>query len=249
MSKKYIADTLKRLREAVGLTTTQVGDIIGKSGKTVSAWENGRGQPDAEILIQLCNIYKVNNLLAEFDETDMLKNESAVSDAEISMIKKYRSLDSYGKNVVDMVLTAEYERVREQGQEKPDIVKAVSLRINDNRVSAGFGSILDDYEYWDTVLVPLTPESRKADFILCVCGDSMEPMFSDGDFVLVRRQETVNPGEIGIFCVGDRGYIKKLGKNVLISLNKKYPEIRLDDTSRCFGKVLGKTTIMNDVSL
>lgn len=247
MSKKYIADTLKRLREAVGLTTTQVGDIIGKSGKTVSAWENGRGQPDAEILIQLCDIYKVNNLLAEFDESDNLKKESTISDTEISMINKYRSLDSYGKNVVDMVLAAECERVQnqEQERERTNIVKTVSLRINDNSVSAGFGNILDDYENWDTVLVPLTPESRKADFILRVSGDSMEPMFSDGDCVLVHRQECVEQGEIGIFCVNDNGYIKKFGKNVLISLNKKYPEIPLDNDSRCFGKVLGKAEIFD----
>ena len=175
MSKKYIADTLKRLREAVGLTTVQVGELIGKSGKTVSAWENGRGHPDAEILIQLCDIYKVNNLLAEFDESDNLKKESTISDTEISMINKYRSLDTYGKNVVDMVLTAEYDRV------------------------------------------------------------------------LVKMQERVETGEIGIFCVNDNGYIKKFGGNVLISLNKKYPEIPLNNESRCFGKVLGVTNIVSDI--
>ena len=53
MSRDYIASTLKRLRETTGLTADQVGAMIGKSGKTVNAWENGRGQPDAEILIKL----------------------------------------------------------------------------------------------------------------------------------------------------------------------------------------------------
>lgn len=241
MSKHYIADTLKRLREAVGLTTVQVGEMIGKSGKTVSAWENGRGQPDAEILIELCNIYKVNNLLAEFDETNNLKRKSALSDTEIGMISKYRRLDVYGKNVVDMVLVAEYDRVLEQN--KRGIVKTIPVKINDFSASAGLGNILDDYEQWDTVFIPLTPDSQKADFILRVCGDSMEPEYSDGDYVLVKQQDTIEQGEIGIFCVDGEGYIKQLGNNALISLNKKYPEIPLNAESRCFGKVLGKTII------
>lgn len=51
MSKKYIAAALKRLRERTGMKSDDVGAMIGKSGKTVNAWENGRGQPDAETLI------------------------------------------------------------------------------------------------------------------------------------------------------------------------------------------------------
>ena len=57
MSREYIASVLKRLREASGLTADQVGEMVGKSGKTVNAWENNRGQPDAEILMLLCEIY------------------------------------------------------------------------------------------------------------------------------------------------------------------------------------------------
>ncbi len=42
MSKIQIATNLKRLREQIGLTADEVGIKIGKSGKTVNAWENGR---------------------------------------------------------------------------------------------------------------------------------------------------------------------------------------------------------------
>ena len=35
--------TLKRLREKSGLTTSQVGELLGKSGKTVNAWEHNHG--------------------------------------------------------------------------------------------------------------------------------------------------------------------------------------------------------------
>ena len=73
-------------------------------------------------------------------------------------------------------------------------------------------------------------------------------MFSDGDYVLVKHQDAIDPGEIGIFALNGEGFIKKLGNNVLISLNEKYPEIPVtpEDASTCFGKVLGKTTISEE---
>lgn len=68
MSREFIAKALKRLRENQGLTADQVGTMIGRSGKAVNAWENGRGQPDIEMLMLLCKIYKVENILKEFQE-------------------------------------------------------------------------------------------------------------------------------------------------------------------------------------
>ena len=54
-----IADGLKKSRKAAGLTVDQVGDHVGKSGKTISAWEVGRGQPNGDELIALCKLLGV----------------------------------------------------------------------------------------------------------------------------------------------------------------------------------------------
>lgn len=89
MSREHIAQTLKRLRLQSGLTADEVGTLINKSGKTVNAWENNRGQPDAEILIQLCDIYNVDNILEEFrkDKTDNL----SLNKHEKKIIVAYRN--------------------------------------------------------------------------------------------------------------------------------------------------------------
>ena len=89
MSREQIAVTLKRLRAESGLTADEVGRIIGKSGKTVNAWENNRGQPDAEILIKLCDIYKVDNILKEFSGSSD-DNVFTLSDHEQTLILAYR---------------------------------------------------------------------------------------------------------------------------------------------------------------
>ena len=95
---------------------------------------------------------------------------------------------------------------------------------------------------WEIIDIPDTPEARRADFALTIQGDSMEPIYFDGDIVLVKQQEQLNTGEIGIFVVNGDGFIKKLGKNRLISLNAVYEDIYLSENDRinCIGKVIGR---------
>ncbi len=47
----------------------------------------------------------------------------------------------------------------------------------------------------------------------------MEPVYYDGDIVLIKSQPAVENGEIGIFIIENSGYIKKYGGDRLISLN------------------------------
>ena len=101
MSRETIAKALKRLREQSGLTANQVGALVGKSGKTVNAWENNRGQPDAEMLMNLCDIYNVADILAEFRED--YKDAFAVSDHEKEVITAYRR-NSEMRPAVDRLL-------------------------------------------------------------------------------------------------------------------------------------------------
>ncbi len=110
VSKAYIAKVLKRLREETKMTADEVGAIIGKSGKTVNAWENGRGQPDAEMLIRLSSIYHVKNLLLEFDENQLLKDDLSKKDS-ISQIKTI--ITSNEKRLLDF-----FRNFNEEGQEK-----------------------------------------------------------------------------------------------------------------------------------
>ena len=92
MSRFEIAETLKRLRAKSGLKADEVGALLGKSGKTVNAWENGRGQPDADTLIALSDIYGVVDILAEFRGKE--SESFSLSDHEKDLIIAYRSQPS-----------------------------------------------------------------------------------------------------------------------------------------------------------
>ena len=229
---------INELKKRKGYTNRQLAEMTGISLSSldkITAGDNDNPKLSTIKLLSAALGCPINYLIGEDEEFDS---------EEAELTEKYRSLDSYGKETVKAVLDKEYERVC--GQEAKTGSRFICVRFNDYAVSAGTGDILNDFEQWNTVLVPLTAESRKADFILRVDGDSMEDMYHDGDYVLVRRCETVERGEIGIFSVNGKGYIKKLGKNELISLNKKYSPIPLDADSICFGKVLGITRIYEE---
>lgn len=111
MSRFEIAATLKRLRAKSGLKADEVGALVGKSGKTVNAWENGRGQPDADTLILLSDIYGVTDILAEFKGNS--NNDIILSDHERAVILAYRSHPDVQIHV-DKLLDVEPETVEQK---------------------------------------------------------------------------------------------------------------------------------------
>lgn len=168
---------------------------------------------------------------------------------EMGIIKKYRTLDEYGKETVDSVLDIETRRceeilARRQAEEEAADAESVAesvieIRFYPQRVSAGYGEWLDDMDSY-TIQVPDTPTARRADFCLKVEGDSMEPRYSNGDLVFVKEQEDVEVGEYGIWIVDGYAYLKKRGEDTLISLNPDYDDVEQGEDVRCAGKVIGK---------
>lgn len=120
--------------------------------------------------------------------------------------------------------------------------RTIQIRSSEYAVSAGTGFTLDDNNQWDVIQVPDTPEARRADYALTITGDSMEPIYHDGDAVLVKEADVIDLGEIGIFVVNGEGYIKKYGGDRLISLNAAYDDIPLEEDNyiKCCGRVIGR---------
>lgn len=233
-----LGERIRKARDAKGLKQSELAEMIEvKSAGVISNWEKDINKPDADKIIKLCEVLGISASYL----LDYYGNTISVSIEEQEHIKKYRTLDPYGQKAVTSVLDIEFERCTYIPE--PNREELIEVSINYAPVSAGFGDELEDYEQWEKASVPLTPESRKADFILVVDGDSMEPKFHNGDYILVRKQPAVDIGQIGIFGVDGKGYVKKYGGDKLISLNKKYPDIPLDEESRCFGLVLGVTDI------
>lgn len=94
--RRCSADNIKKFRLEKDLSVEDIGNAIGKSGKTVSAWEVGRGQPDADTMIRLCRLFDVD--IADFygESGDL----APISNDERDLVDTYRDLTSPHKHVL-----------------------------------------------------------------------------------------------------------------------------------------------------
>ena len=117
-----------------------------------------------------------------------------------------------------------------------------TIPLFDLVVSAGLGNRLESYESSE----PFTTRHPTADFALKISGDSMEPQFSTGDIVLVKKQNTLDNAQIGIVAVDGEAFCKKVvttnATPMLVSLNKKYAprQILPEEQFEIFGVVIEK---------
>lgn len=236
------AARLREAREKRGFTQQAVADMLGISKSTYSGYETGKREPD---------VFKIKALSEALSiSADVLIGAKVVSATshfskeEFEHIKKYRVLDTHGKKVVDHVLNDEYDRMTHiESREEKGHMTYISLY--DLAVSAGTGEPLGDTYYSTKLEIPTEQVPESAHCCLRVNGDSMEPAYKDGDIVFIQRlDESVRVGEIGVFSLNGEGYMKRLGRKELESLNPKYNPIliREFDDLRCFGRVLGKVS-------
>ena len=95
-------------------------------------------------------------------------------------------------------------------------------------VQAGFGA----YAYEENCgMEPANVKDPDNYFYLQVKGDSMEPRIREGDLALVRKQPTLENGDLGVFIYGDgegtlKKYVKRGNTIILQPFNTNYePQI------------------------
>lgn len=101
MIRMTLATKLKEFRTQAGLTINEVGDRIGKSGKTVSAWECGRGQPDADMLLALCELYGVSSISEFYGEAQPAVPYSIQAQ---KIAAAYEKATAKEKKLIDLIL-------------------------------------------------------------------------------------------------------------------------------------------------
>ena len=232
-----LATNLKEARIKKSLKQEELAKLVGKSKNVISNWERGDNKPDADTLFDLCDILDVDaNYLLGWEDN----NNLSLSIKEQDHIKKYRALDEHGKDMVDTVLQKEYERRTEHAKEFIILQPPLLVPYYGHVASAGTGQCVFDDIPPEMIEIENNMENMHVDFAIGVNGDSMEPTYHDGDTLLIKKQSEISTGEVGIFMISGEAYVKELGDGVLISHNKKYKDIHINDSVICLGKVIGK---------
>lgn len=247
-------DRINILKQQKRMTNDQLAKKSGVPIGTLSKLMAGiTDSPKLSNIISICGVLdcSLDYLIYGKEQTDGFSLERD----EIAMVKKYRELDSHGKDIVYTILSKEHDRIitanatKERGATvlptfQPDITpskKTFNIPLYDLPVSAGIGSVLDN-TYAEKVAILYSEQTKGASFAVRISGNSMEPKYKSGDILLVKQQASVNEGELGIFVLDGEGYFKKFGGDRLISLNPDYKDIMLSEYEdiTCKGKILGK---------
>ena len=223
--ENLIGELLSEARRRAGLSRERLSAALARYGLDISAyglskWEQGARTPNAYQMMALCRALDIHNPL------DMYAEE--LSGAGLKKLAEYRD---------DLIASGRYAPV----SSAPAEIEYIDMPVSFLAVSAGTGTFLDESNY-EVVRVPRASVPAGAVLGLRVSGDSMEPVYTDGQIVWVARSETLRPGEVGIFAYDGDGYIKVYGEQepedaeaftdawgnvhrqpVLISYNKKYP--------------------------
>lgn len=226
-----LGEVISRRRRALGLSQADLADGLNAKGasvsnQAVSKWETGATLPNARQFLQLCEVLKIDDIRGEFlGEGDGLLA---------------------GLNREGRVKAREFiQLLRDSGRFAPVKSAPVVLRslpLYALAVSAGTGQFLDGEDYELVEVDESVP--GEANYGVRVAGDSMEPLFHDGEIVWVRQQRDLMTGQIGIFLYDGCAYLKELaavdGQLALHSLNPAYRDIPVSPELplRVLGRVL-----------
>lgn len=196
-----IGRRIQQARMSRGLSLPAFAEMLSQHGLSVHRpgvwkWETGGSVPNAYQLIAICHALGIEDGIAYFTQEPGLGEE--LNETGLKKVAEYKA---------DLIATGLYRQrpVYEDNEE------TIEMDISLLEASAGTGDILDEGGF-EKVSFPLSAVPSNADFGVRVHGDSMEPVYHDGQIVWVKRCETLLPGDIGIFVYDGNGYLKKYGE-------------------------------------
>lgn len=143
--EKNFSETLKQLRIDAGYSQKQVYEMLGIRQSTFSAWETGRAEPSADMLLKLCKLYKVNDIFSAFGYDGYNEDGSiCLNMREIDIVEKYRLLDDHGKEMVDFTLEKEYERSKALVKQTSDNITEMPSHLEVNAAHHSRGDFTDE---------------------------------------------------------------------------------------------------------
>lgn len=230
---KSMGAILAELRGQQGLSQKDLAVRLREAGiditnQAVSKWETGATLPNAAQFLTICQVLGV---------TDVLQTFTGKGGLDLM-----QGLNRQGRNRVYEYI--ELLKLREEYREQPAVIHLRQLPLYHIAASAGTGQFLDSDDYETVEVGDEVPNS--ANFGVRLAGDSMEPLYHNGDVVWVMQDRNLHSGEIGVFLWQGDVYCKKLdtksGRVRLQSLNPAYNPIEVDEDAefRIFGRVVAQ---------
>lgn len=193
--QNIVGQRISQARNQAGISLSKFSTLLEEYGVSVSApaiskWETGKSVPSAYQLIAVTQALQIEDDLLQFTGSYV----PALNEIGMKKVAEYKA---------DLIASGKYKPVV-----KPrTIIKFIEMPVSNLAVSAGTGEFLDEGNF-EMVSFPESSVPRGAEFGIRVSGDSMEPVYHDGQIVWVQQCNRVNVGEVGIFIYDGDGYLK-----------------------------------------
>lgn len=228
-----IAKNIRKFLNDSNMSQKKLAELINIKPSTLSDYLNLRSNPSHGVIQRIADVFEVgksdidttykddNDITSIYNKLTPPRQENVLNYAN----EQLEEQNSRGDNIVD---------INSYKQDK------ISVNVN-GCVSAGVGERLhDETLFTEMVKAPIPPH----DLALKVNGDSMEPMFKDGEIIFVEKTHNIKNGQIGIFIIEEEAYVKKVfvedDRLTLVSLNKEYDDLHFyrNESVRLIGKVI-----------
>lgn len=240
-----------RIDEALharGISKRELATMLNAHGlnithHAISKWTVGTVIPNAYQLLAICHALQIDDGLMYFTQDYM----SSLNTEGIRKVENYRA---------DLIASGNYKPQPKVNKK----IRYIEMPVSNLSVSAGTGAFLDEGNF-EMVSFPENTVPDGADFGVRVSGNSMEPVYHDGQIVWVQQCEAMMPGQVGIFICDGEGFLKVYSEQepeenyledytdsygivhmqpVLVSYNQDYPDrvIQPGLTFQVVGRVL-----------
>lgn len=170
---------------------------------------------------------KVENVIRIADELDMRAEDMLLLSEKENLNKDlYFYFEKLTKDSKLKVIDFAKSKLNEQNTISDNVVPFPTTLNLDAVVSAGTG------EWQDGTLkeeVEYDGQIPAHDYVVRVNGDSMQPLFEDNQILFIRKTNDVRDGQIIVCTLNNETYVKKIMGNRLVSLNKKYDDIQINE--------------------
>ena len=193
-----IGRRIAALRKKRRMTQTDLIKLLSGYGvdigqAAVTKWENGMTTPTAYQLIAISFALNAPDIAAEFAGITPLP-DLELNEPGLKKLDEYREL---------LIASGKY---RIKPPEPAHCARTV-IPTSYIRAAAGAGNFMDEENFEDREY-PENAVPAGTDFALFVDGDSMSPIYINGQVVFVQQAETVRPGQVGIFSIDNEVVIK-----------------------------------------
>ena len=226
---------LKERRSNAKITQADFADMMHVTRNTVINWEADKSKPDYNLIPEICSLLGI-----QLHELFHMEAGNSLSELENRVVSNLRTLSPVSQRVVDKMI---YTMSEEECLAKDRAMKRIyNIFLNrPGMVAAGPGDYVPE-EPPTYVFLRKNTVNARADGIVLVHGDSMEPIYHNGDYVYYEDADTASPGEDVIVDTDEGAVIKRLDDDMtLYSVNPAipYPDKSEDNYLVIRGKVLG----------